>query len=300
MAYYIGDKILPQYNEKYVFVSNDYSEDFLHIIGAGIVYPDKKYSFTRVLDCTLFEYVISGIGHISVDGERYTVGAGNCIIARENTPISYYSDRDAPYTKLWFTVKGSFVDKLFEAFEGTRAVTIASVDLQSHFERILQGLEKETLTVLDTAHELLDITYAINSNISDSISEHPFDFASVKSYVDANLSKSISLENVAVRFDVSVKKIIELFKREIGTTPHRYIKTERLKAAKRMLEGTENSISEIAQSLGFCEQSYFSAEFKKEFGIYPTAHRKAFRASKEIHFHSKEFDVSPKNRSQNK
>ena len=36
---------------------------------------------------------------------------------------------------------------------------------------------------------------------------------------------------------------------------------------------TDLSVTEIARKLGFCDQSYFSACFKKKYGNYPSIYR---------------------------
>ena len=279
MAYYVYNKVIPEYNEKYVFFDPIIKNELLQIIGAGIVYPDKNYGYKKVRDCHIFEYIVKGEGHIESEGRVYDVKAGDCIIGRQDRFVRYYSDKDVPYIKLWFSAKGKFVDNLFDSFALTSAVTVATVDMQSQFEGVLAELENGKYSLEEMSHRILDIFFAVhcNSNKTGEPHEKPSDVKYIKSYIDTYINGDVSLERIASHFNTSVKKIIEVFKREMGMTPHRYIKEERLRSAKRMLEGTENTVTEIAQALNFCEQSYFSAEFKKAFGMYPTEYRKAFR-----------------------
>ena len=51
MAYYLYNKVIPEYNEKYVYYDPDEKSGFLNIIGAGIVYPDKHYGYKKTRDC---------------------------------------------------------------------------------------------------------------------------------------------------------------------------------------------------------------------------------------------------------
>lgn len=60
-----------------------------------------------------------------------------------------------------------------------------------------------------------------------------------------------------------------------------YINTLRIQRAKELLAGTERSITEIADSVGFTYQRYFSTLFKQMVGISPTDYRKQESKSSE-------------------
>ena len=52
----------------------------------------------------------------------------------------------------------------------------------------------------------------------------------------------------------------------------------RLRIASRALIHTEGSLSEIALSSGFADQSHFSREFRRQFGRTPREYREHYRA----------------------
>lgn len=54
-----------------------------------------------------------------------------------------------------------------------------------------------------------------------------------------------------------------------GMAPNDYLKHYRLQRAAELILSGEYSISEVADMAGFCTHSYFSAMFKKEFGVLP-------------------------------
>jgi AraC-like DNA-binding protein len=53
-----------------------------------------------------------------------------------------------------------------------------------------------------------------------------------------------------------------------------YIRTIRLHRAKEMLQSTDLNISEIAYEVGFKDPSYFTRQYREEFGITPSQTRK--------------------------
>jgi two-component system response regulator YesN len=56
-----------------------------------------------------------------------------------------------------------------------------------------------------------------------------------------------------------------------------YIITYRLKLAKRLLELTEKSVSDIAEECGFTDASYFTKTFRTAFGMTPKDYRNGFK-----------------------
>jgi AraC family transcriptional regulator len=66
-----------------------------------------------------------------------------------------------------------------------------------------------------------------------------------------------------------------LFKRTTGQTPHQYVITCQIARAKQLLTETTLSISDLGSIVGFMDQSYFTALFRKQVGMTPKAYRDA-------------------------
>ncbi len=49
-----------------------------------------------------------------------------------------------------------------------------------------------------------------------------------------------------------------------------YIRRQRLEQAKALLKDTDLEICEVSDRLRFCSPSYFSEQFKSEYGVSPT------------------------------
>ena len=71
---------------------------------------------------------------------------------------------------------------------------------------------------------------------------------------------------------------MQLFKQRVGETIFNYTQRLKMEHAKRMLEGTEDSITEIAFDVGYEYSSNFTTAFKRHFGITPKAARQAVRS----------------------
>lgn len=95
----------------------------------------------------------------------------------------------------------------------------------------------------------------------------------IKNYLDDHLNEAISLDLIEQRFYVNKYVFCRQFKKYTGQTFGNYIKSQRLYKAKDMLENSHTKIYEIAQLLGFKDESYFSAVFKKHFHLSPSEYR---------------------------
>ncbi len=91
----------------------------------------------------------------------------------------------------------------------------------------------------------------------------------IKAYLETNMDKPIQLAELAARFSYSISTLKTVFKEETGYSIISYYNKLRLDSAKKMLLEKNNSISEIAYSLGFHTPSHFSSFFKKMTGLSP-------------------------------
>ena len=93
-------------------------------------------------------------------------------------------------------------------------------------------------------------------------------------YIAENLHEKHSAGHLAEKVYLSTSHFITLFKKEIGSSPIRYILNLRLDTAQKLLD-EENflSIKEIGLKVGFNDQSHFIQEFKSKFGITPKLYR---------------------------
>lgn len=92
---------------------------------------------------------------------------------------------------------------------------------------------------------------------------------SVKAYIDDNIEKRLTLQEVAGIFNFSPNYLSQLFARHTGEGFVDYITMRKVRRAKEMLRGGEGRIYEIAERLGFDNSFYFSKVFKKVEGISP-------------------------------
>ena len=70
----------------------------------------------------------------------------------------------------------------------------------------------------------------------------------------------------------------DLIKKETGRTPQEYIQDKLIDTAKERIAGSDMTISQIADELGFQYSQHFNRVFKKRVGITPNEYRKQIAA----------------------
>lgn len=91
-----------------------------------------------------------------------------------------------------------------------------------------------------------------------------------------NLDRRYTIEELSRRFLINPSSLKEMFKAVYGKSLAAHIKEHRMELASKLLRETGLSIAEIAERVGYENQSKFSAEFKKSVGSLPTEYRKLF------------------------
>jgi two-component system, response regulator YesN len=84
----------------------------------------------------------------------------------------------------------------------------------------------------------------------------------------------LTLESMADALGASPVYVSRLLKQELGMTFVAYLTQLRMKKAVQLLSGTELTIHEIAERVGYETQHYFSTAFKKVNGVSPNQYRK--------------------------
>ncbi|SLN70661.1 HTH-type transcriptional activator RhaS [Roseovarius albus] len=93
--------------------------------------------------------------------------------------------------------------------------------------------------------------------------------------LEENISDDrLDMKTVAEHARVTPQYLITLFKKNVGTTPARYLWKIRLRRARELLVHTNMSQADIAFECGFKSLPHFSRSVKKQFGMTPAQLRK--------------------------
>ena len=96
----------------------------------------------------------------------------------------------------------------------------------------------------------------------------------ILNYIDNNLYKKISIEELSDLFHYNKDYIMRLFKREIGYTIINYINCKKIYNSLHSFIYNDISILNISINYGFYSQEYYSEIFHKIIGVSPTTYNK--------------------------
>lgn len=88
--------------------------------------------------------------------------------------------------------------------------------------------------------------------------------------IHERINEPLSLVYLAKTAHISKEYASQIFKQETGTTVTEYINERKMLLAREMIAERKLPVTEVAESLGFMNYSYFSRLFKKRFGVSPT------------------------------
>lgn len=87
--------------------------------------------------------------------------------------------------------------------------------------------------------------------------------------IQTHLDRDLTLADLAAIAQVSPNYFATQFKRSMGIAPHQYLIQQRIERAKSLMTAGKGSITEIAGSVGFADQSHFTRHFKRLVGVTP-------------------------------
>jgi AraC family transcriptional regulator of arabinose operon len=90
-----------------------------------------------------------------------------------------------------------------------------------------------------------------------------------------NLQGAWSADTLARAVNLSPSRFQHLFKAEIGMAPTHYLRALRMEEARRLLQTSRLTVKQIINGVGVEDKSHFAREFKKAYGLSPSAYRAA-------------------------
>lgn len=239
-----------------------------------------------------FYYLHTGNCAFSVNGILYPLSAGDAFIV---TPNNYH-----------FTCyKGDVPCERTTVYFYEDALSSASSDIRAELKKVLSKpgkivLVKERQSCITSLLQQM----CVENNQSDSLSmplltlqlfqlllqvkrnglfvyekaEAPLsvseDIKSVMEYINLNYHLPVTLEDAAVRANLSPTYLSKKFRRVTGVTFKEYLNYIRIRRASQALLTTDDSITQIAADCGFNGSNYFKDIFRKTTGYSPREFRR--------------------------
>jgi len=220
-------------------------------------------------------YVVKGSGDIYIDGEirkfkpkhLYLLSPGKVHSFHNNTNdnlvtieikfevvneeakkrLSLLSEimnmSETPVKRIFTNIKREYTNKKFNY---KKIITMNMNEVFAHLERV----EK--------------------TKANDNKTDFNQELVKVMEYIDENLEKDITLQELANVLCLEKTYFLKKFKTAVGITPMAYIRNVRIEKAKEFLKYSDMNITQIAETVGFISVHHFSNCFSKYIGTSPS------------------------------
>ncbi len=98
-------------------------------------------------------------------------------------------------------------------------------------------------------------------------------FANVIAHLHTNFADNLSTAELARMAGISASHFERRFRLAFNSSPRQYLLRIRIEHAARLLDETEQTISQIAQACGFYDHAHFSRSFRRLMNVPPSAYR---------------------------
>ncbi len=97
-------------------------------------------------------------------------------------------------------------------------------------------------------------------------------------YIQDHLAETLTVSLVARQVGLSERRLLALFREQLGQTVSGFISEERVRTGQRLLADTDMSVQDVAAHVGFSNPGNFATAFRERHGVSPQAYRQALRA----------------------
>ena len=150
-------------------------------------------------------------------------------------------------------------------------------DVMLHFVEMLFSAPVADEVSHHFTHELKRSYESMLLASAEKNTHHDEQIIKIQEWLQKNYQLDVSLQELAKRFDISLRSFNRRFRQAAGKTPLQYLQEVRLEQAKSLLKLSNLSIAEIAFAVGYQDTSYFSSLFKRINTITPNEYRHLVR-----------------------
>lgn len=229
-------------------------------------------------------YCVEGKGNLAIDGEIYSVTAGDVFYCPPNTKHGYNADHSDPWSIYWMHVSGEQLEGLADFHHLFVKKPVQHIGLMPEliifFRSLVQKFDialnpqRWLLSSLCAQHILAYISSA--PKLEQSTIPHVMILNALINHMHEVVNTRVPLDELIQETGLSKTHLCRVFKDFTGFSPMAYLNKLKIEKACVMLSASSIMISEVAYQLGFDDPYYFSRLFKKATGHPPRKFRNLY------------------------
>ncbi len=245
------------------------------------VHNENKLRYINLHENIEILYVTGGSGTVLNGNNLYEVKEGNIIIINSNHPHTVNSARSVYYDCLIINKNYLLENGIDTVREFFSAFIEKDAKIAEYFLKLneLSVSTSQQCALKSKAYSLLIMAH-ISENYSaksENNSQPENEISSAFSFIMQNLTRKISLDEIAAQTGYDKYYFVRKFKELTEKTPVEFINDQRCNYAKILLSNTENTVSDIASAVGIENPAYFAKVFAKVTGVTPSKFRQISR-----------------------
>ncbi len=226
----------------------------------------------------LLHYIVEGCGSFESGGETYHLSAGDVFFIRPGEITYYEADGENPWHYVWIGLSGMDAGNIFDSISGSHPILhvencSALTPLMQAFARSVNcRTSQDRYARLGRLYDILSRLAADAPNTVHRSSGRIY-AEEAAMYIHANLSRRISVSELARQIAIDRSYLCAVFKKFMGKSPQQYAIDMKMKSAANMLHRSDKSVSDIAAAVGYEDALLFSRMFRAKFGCSPRQYR---------------------------
>ena len=244
----------------------------------GITFPDAHFHIKRNnSQYFILEYIVSGKGHLKVDGKTFTLHANDVYLLEPGSSHEYYADKEDPYKKLWVNFRSDMFYSIFNEYQLNGIYVFQNTDISKEMEQIfaLENISRYNDQIYVAASQYLFSIFMTLAAKKAVINTGSALAQNIRKELDDAITSTVTIEQLCEKLHISRSKLIREFKNNYNTTPYAYLLDRKIGFAKMLLRDTKHSIKSIASLLNFADEHYFANVFKSKTRLTPGEYRKS-------------------------
>lgn len=224
----------------------------------------------------IIHYVISGKGYFNGNA----VSSGQGFLITPGMLEEYHPDEKNPWEFFWIISTDEKMSGLFSYYNYDKNTNIFNYTYIGKVKTVSEMITANSNAIYNS-FEMLEIFLDLFKNQIDdnpghiSKSNSDIYIEAAESYVKTNLSVSVKVKDLTEFLGISQPYLYRIFKEKSGKSPKEYIDDYRIEQAKKLLQNSDITVTQVANSVGFGDVFIFSRFFSLKTGLSPKKYRQS-------------------------